>query len=475
MAGLFQSAGRSVVCGERPDPLRLLVGERPVAGLGGALVLVFGVGELAQLSVPVGFELVGDEPVGRVHSEVAPAGGVGGVLGALHAHLADPVGVLGALGELGRDGERGLDRQRGELLEHELGDSGVDAGAADRLAWRGAGRDPLARAVVVRQQLAVAASVVADRHPLAAGAADDDALQQRRSLTGGSGATLLAAVSGGVRRKRLLVALVLVEGDVSGVRVGDQHRPLVAWLEHGAGVAVDVGELLASPIEVRAGIAGVVQREQHEVVTQRLPVGLAGVRPSRGVSAGEPELVGGELLDDGVRRAGLLEAFEQVRDRAAHLGVGVECHVAELVIGQADGQPDAQLAAGGLGEQPALQPCADEVKLRLGDRAFETEQEPVVDRARVIEPVLVADQRARQRAQLQQPVPVSIVARQPRALQAEHDPGLAQRHVRDQALEPLAVGGRRAGQPLVDIDHDHSLSRPAERDRPATQVVLTAG
>jgi hypothetical protein len=36
---------------------------------GGALVLVAGGGELAQLVVPVGFELVGDEPVGRVHGE----------------------------------------------------------------------------------------------------------------------------------------------------------------------------------------------------------------------------------------------------------------------------------------------------------------------------------------------------------------------------------------------------------------------
>ena len=239
-------------------------------------------------------------------------------------------------------------------------------------------------------------------------------------------------------------------------------------------MAVDVGQLLASPVEVRARVAGVVQREQHEVVAQRLPVGLAGVRPAGGVAAGEPKPLGGELLDDRVRRAGLLEALEQVRDRAAHFGVGVECHVAELVICEADGQPDAQLAAGGLGQQPALEPGADEVKLGLGDRALQAEQEPVVDLARVIETVLVADQRPRQRAQLQQPVPVGVVARQPRALQAEHDPGLAQRHVRDEALEPLAVGGRGAGLALVDIDHDHP-ARPASRARPPGRAGRTDG
>ena len=205
----------------------------------------------------------------------------------------------------------------------------------------------------------------------------------------------------------------------------DQHGPLVAWLEHGAGVTVDVGELLASSVEVRAGVARVVQGEQHEVVAQRLPVSLAVVRATE-VPAGEPQPFGGELLDDRVRGAGLLKASEQVLDRRAHARVRVERDVPELVIGKADRQPDAQLAAGGLREQPALQPGADEVKLRLADRAFEPEQEAVVDRSWVIEPVLVADQRARQRAQLQQPVPVGVVSREPGAFQAEHDPGLAE-------------------------------------------------
>ena len=90
---------RGEVCRERADPGLLLVGQRPVAGLGSALVLVAGVGELAQLVVS--HSLVGDEAVGGVHGEVASAGGVGGVLGLLHAHLADPVGIGGALREFG--------------------------------------------------------------------------------------------------------------------------------------------------------------------------------------------------------------------------------------------------------------------------------------------------------------------------------------------------------------------------------------
>ena len=163
--------------------------------------------------------------------------------------------------------------------------------------------------------------MVADGHPFAAFAADDEALQQRGSFAGGAGAALLVAAGGGVGGERLLVVLVLLEGDVSGVRVLDQDGPLVARLEHGAGVTVDVGELLASSVEVRACIAGVVQGEQHEVVAQRLPVELAGVRAAARAGRGTAAL-GGELLDDRVRGAGLLKAAEQVRDRRAHAASG---------------------------------------------------------------------------------------------------------------------------------------------------------
>ncbi len=97
--GVVEQGGE--VCRERADPGLLLVGEGARAGVLRAVVLVLGVCELAQFVVPVGLELVGDEPVGGVNREVAPAGGVGGVLGALHAAGADLVGVCGALGELG--------------------------------------------------------------------------------------------------------------------------------------------------------------------------------------------------------------------------------------------------------------------------------------------------------------------------------------------------------------------------------------
>lgn len=78
-------------------------------GLGG-VVIVLGAGEFAQRVVVVGFEVLGDEPVGGVDGEVASPGEIGGVLGARDVGGADAVGVFGLGGDLVGDGECYLQR-----------------------------------------------------------------------------------------------------------------------------------------------------------------------------------------------------------------------------------------------------------------------------------------------------------------------------------------------------------------------------
>ena len=142
------------------------------------------------------------------------------------------------------------------------------------------------------------------------------------------------------------------------------------------------------------------------------------------------------------------------------------------VVGQPDGQRGDQLAAAGLGQDPAAQPGPDEVQFGLGHLAFHAEQEPVVEGAGVIEAVFVADQRAGHAAELQELVPVGGVAGQPGAFQAQDDPGPAEGDLGDQLLESFPVGGGGAGLALVDVDHGDLAGGPAERDRLAAQVVL---
>ena len=201
-------------------------------------------------------------------------------------------------------------------------------------------------------------------------------------------------------------------------------------------------ELLAVPaVGERAGVAGVVQHAQHGGMPQRLPVDLA-LAGSFAVPPGEGQPGGAERFHDGGGRPGGLERGEQVPERALDGGVGVEDDVPGGVVDQADGQRHDQLAAAGLGDDPAAQPGPDEMELSLRHLPFHAQQQAVVEVPRVVEAVFVADQGAGHGADLQELMPVGVVAGQPGAFQAEHDPGPAQRHLGDQLLEPFPVRGR---------------------------------
>ena len=84
-----------------------------------------------------------------------------------------------------------------------------------------------------------------------------------------------------------------------------------------------------------------------------------------------------------------------------------------LVAVQPDRQREPQLAALGLVPKPAVQPRADQMQLRLRHRALQPQQQPVVEIGRRIDAVDVGDQRACQRAQIQELMPVRGGARQP--------------------------------------------------------------
>jgi IstB-like ATP binding protein len=114
------------------------------------------------------------------------------------------------------------------------------------------------------------------------------------------------------------------------------------------------------------------------------------------------------------------------------------------------------------------------VELRLAHRPLEAEEEAVVEVARVIQAVLVADERVGEGADLEQAVPVGRAAREAADLEAEHDPDLAEADRGDEAREALAVAvGTRA--PEIAVDHDDPVGRPAERDRSLAQRVLALG
>ena len=87
-------------------------------------------------------------------------------------------------------------------------------------------------------------------------------------------------------------------------------------------------------------------------------------------------------------------------DGVLHPVVGVEDDLAGGVVDEPDGQGHHELASAGLGQLAAAQAGLDEVQLGFGHRALQAEQQPVVEVARVIEPVLVARSRCPTSAQI---------------------------------------------------------------------------
>jgi hypothetical protein len=112
------------------------------------------------------------------------------------------------------------------------------------------------------------------------------------------------------------------------------------------------------------------------------------------------------------------------------------------------------------------------VQLRFAHRPLQAQQQAIVEVSRIVNTVLVENQRAGERSEFQQTMPVGIVARQAGYLQAEYDARVTQRYFADQMLESVAVLGVCAGDTQVSVDRVDTVYWPPEGDRTITQRVL---
>jgi hypothetical protein len=78
-------------------------------------------------------------------------------------------------------------------------------------------------------------------------------------------------------------------------------------------------------------------------------------------------------------------------------------------------------------------------------------------------------------ADLQQSLPVGVVARQARDFQPHDDPRMAQADIADQPLKSLTPSRRRAGLALVVVDDDNLLVTPTQSGSASTKRILPLG
>src|SRR5262249_10854268 len=75
-------------------------------------------------------------------------------------------------------------------------------------------------------------------------------------------------------------------------------------------------------------------------------------------------------------------------------------------------QPEDQSATAGLGEQSFVGPLPDPAQLRLAHRPFQSEQEAIIKLPRIVDALAVDDESVREPAEIEELVPVAIVAGQ---------------------------------------------------------------
>ncbi len=395
--------------------------------------------------------------------------------------LAAPLrqrGVVAVLELLG-GGQAGLQRRRLQRGQKRPGDRGVDPGTTDTQVTRAAALDEVPGAGAVVAGGGLGRAVVVDRELAPTHPAGGQPLQQRAALARRAGARLVRPRAD-VAANPDLVGLVGIPIDEPAVMIDDQHLPFVLRQPMAAGaqlpIGVDAAVGAGAAEGVGARVGGMGEHGVHRMVGRRHPGDLLAAGDVAMPLQREPQPLIAQPQPHPAHRPAHREPLEDRRDHPGDGFVGVQ---ADLSVGLAPHQPDrqrtAQLAAGGLGADAAVQAGTQDVQFGLRHGALHAQQHPIIEQPGMVDAVGVGDQRVGHPGQIQQPVPVGVVAGQPRNLQRQHDSHLTEPDLRGQLGEPGPARGAGPGHAQVLVDHPHPGARPAQLDRAADQVVLAGG
>src|SRR5262249_31509078 len=139
---------------------------------------------------------------------------------------------------------------------------------------------------------------------------------------------------------------------------------------------------------------------------------------------------------------------------------------------EAHGKSAAQLATRRLVTDPAEQAGTQYMQLGFAHGALEAEQQSIVKHRWVINAVGIADERVGEAAEIEQAIPIGVVAGEARDLKTEHDPHMPKRDFRREARKAAAFDATGAGDAKRFVDDDDLLCRPAKRGRSCGQGIL---
>jgi hypothetical protein len=93
----------------------------------------------------------------------------------------------------------------------------------------------------------------------------------------------------------------------------------------------------------------------------------------------------------------------------------------------------------------------------------------------MIDAVRIADQRIGETGEVDEAVPIGIVASEPGHLEAEHEADTGKRDFGRQTLEAGAYNGAGAGDAEILVDDNDAIVRPAKLARLGCKRVLSVG
>ena len=115
------------------------------------------------------------------------------------------------------------------------------------------------------------------------------------------------------------------------------------------------------------------------------------------------------------------------------------------------------------------------MQLGLAHDPLQTQEETVVEVGRVVQAIVVAQQRPEQAARAHQGDPVRVGAGQATGVLAQEDADMIKTEFREDVLEASATLDRLSGAPLVRVDDLDAVAGPAQRDGHVGQGILARG
>ena len=188
----------------------------------------------------------------------------------------------------------------------------------------------------------------------------------------------------------------------------------------------------------------------------------------------EGQALTAEPKPDLTHRSEFGETIKYGANRASNRFIGMKAYFAiGIAPDKAHWESTLEFTALRFVSNAAIESCTKNVEFRFAHGALQAKNQSIVEQRRMVHPITVTDQCVGNDAQVQQAIPIGVIARQPGNLQPEDDPDPAESDFGGHAGKSGAIDNARAGYAEVLVNDKYLLFGPTEVTRPLNQCVLT--